>query len=156
MADGKAMVLDGSAVSPSEWERALMVELPGLRGARGWSQSALARRSGLHRRTISRLEHPEPHTSRPSPQTLTALARAFGYVHLSDLWTALQGSATLDVGAPLVVGERLRRMVLAYMDCTPYQQQFIESLIHLWAVRQQAEAVGQAHLLDIDGIWKHT
>ncbi len=156
MADGKAMVVDGSAAGPSEWERALEVGLPTLRAARGWSQSVLARRSGLHRRTISRLEHPEPHTSGPSPQTLTALARAFGYVHLSHLWTALQGSAALDVGAPLVVGERLRRMVLAYMDCTAYQQQFIESLIYLWAVRQQAEAVGEAHLLDIDRLWKRT
>ena len=53
------------------------------------------------------------------------------------------------------MGERLRRMVLAYMECTSHQQQFIESMIHLWAVRQQAETVGQAHLLDIDGMMKH-
>ena len=103
MPDGKVMVLEGLAVGPSEWERALVVGLPPLRAARGWSQSLLARRSGLHRRTISRLERPEPNTSRPNPQTLTALARAFGYVHLSDLWTALQGSRALDMGAPLIV-----------------------------------------------------
>lgn len=160
MADEKVMPMDGAAGGAGEWERVLVVGLPALREARGWSQSALARRSGLHRRTIWLLEHPEPGTlrvkPRPSQQTIKALARAFGYVHLSDLWNALQGSAALDVGAPLVMGERLRRMVLAYMECTPHQQQFIESMIHLWAVRQRAETMGQAHLLDIDGMMKHT
>lgn len=159
MADEKTAPTEGTVTGPGEWERVLLVGLPALRQARGWSQTALARRSGLHRRTIWLLEHPEPDTSRmkpqPSQQTLKALARAFGYVHLSDLWTALQGGAAQDVGAPLVMGERLRRMVLAFMECTPYQQQFIESMIHLWAVRQQAERVGQSHLLDIEGLTKH-
>lgn len=147
------------AAGPGEWERALVVGLAALRQARGWSQSALARRSGLHRRTVWLLEHPGPdaHRAKPQPsqQTLEALARAFGYVQLADLWSALQGSSAIDVAMPLVVGERLRRMVLAFMECTQHQQQFIESVIHLWAVRHQAERLGQAHLLDLGPMLKH-
>ena len=158
MADRNGVLTAGMPAGPEEWERVLEVGLATLRQARGWSQTALARRSGLHRRTIWLLEHPEPNTHRTKPrpgqQTIKALARAFGYVHLSDLWVALQGSAALDVGTPLLVGERLRHMILAYMECTLHQQQFIESLIHLWAVRQRAEMIGQAHLLDIDGLLK--
>ena len=157
MADEKAAPREGMIGGPGEWERVLRVGLPALRQVRGWSQSALARRSGLHRRTIWLLEHADTLQvkPRPSQQTIKALARAFGYVELGDLWMALQGNAVLDAGAPLVVGERLRCMVMAYMECTPHQQQFIESLIHLWAVRQQAELVGQGHLLDIEELTKH-
>ena len=149
-----APVHDGAAhetlLQPGEWERVLTLGLAPLRKLRGWSQAELARRSGLHRRTIWLLEQPDVDKPRPGAQTLKALARAFGYVHLSDLWSAVQGTILTDPGTPLVVGERLRRMVLAFMDCTPEQQQFAESIILGWSARQQAEALGRAHLLDVE------
>ena len=138
-----------AALQPGEWERVLVLGLATLRKARGWRQHDLARRSGLHRRTIMRLEGAVADRMQPTQQTITALARAFGYVHLSDLWTALQATNAGDPGTPLVVGERIRRMVLAFLDCTPQQQQCVEGVILWWAARQQAEALGQAHLLDM-------
>ena len=120
-----APIDDGAAPDklphPDEWERVLTLGLGPLRKLRGWSQAELARRSGLHRRTIWLLEQPGLDKPRPSGQTLKALARAFGYVHLSALWTALQGTILTDPGAPLVVGERIRRMVLAFMGYFPYR-----------------------------------
>lgn len=47
-----------------------------LRDARGWTQSELARRAGLHRNTISPLEAGS--RKRPESPTLRKLARAFG------------------------------------------------------------------------------
>ena len=44
--------------SSAEWERVLAVGLAPLREGYGWSQHELAARSGLHRTTIGRLEHP--------------------------------------------------------------------------------------------------
>ena len=138
------------ALHPGEWARVLRVGLAALRRTRGWTQADLARHSGLHRRTIMRLEGAAAAHAQPTHQTLTALARAFGYIYLSDLWTALQGTGQPDPGTPLVVGERIRRMVLALLDCTPQQQQLIESIILGWAARQHAAALGEAHALDID------
>ena len=83
---------------------------------------------------------------------LRRAARAFGYVHLSDLWAALQGVVANDPGTPLMVGEQIRRLVQALFDCTPQQQQFIEGLILSWAAQQQAEALGEARLLDLQVI----
>jgi hypothetical protein len=71
-------------------------------------------------------------------------------VQLSDFWAALQGTVATDPGTPLVVGARLRRMVQAFMDCTPDQQQIIEGIILLWSAYQRADARGQAHALDLD------
>jgi len=45
------------------------------REKRGWSQSELSRYSGLHRAVISKLES----GTQPMPETLKALASAFGY-----------------------------------------------------------------------------
>jgi transcriptional regulator with XRE-family HTH domain len=134
---------------PGEWERVLELGLPPLRQRRHWSQNDLARRSGLSRRTIWQLEQPAANKPRPSPQTLISLARSFGYVHLSDLWSGLQGAIFVDPGTPLIVGERVRRMVLAFMDCTPQEQQLVESTILAWSARHQAEALGQTLNLDI-------
>ena len=136
-------------VQPSEWERVLTQGLGALRKARGWTQNDLARRSGLHRRTIWLLEHPNTEKPQPSQQTIKALARAFGYIHMSDLWSALQTTMAIDTETPLIVGERVRRMVLAFLDCTPQQQQCIEGLILWWSARRQAEALDQADVLDI-------
>ena len=133
---------------PGEWERVLELGLAALRDHRRWSQDDLARRSGLSTRTIVRLEQPAASKSRPSPQTLKSLARAFGYVHLSDFWDALQGAILVDPGTPLVVGERVRRMVFAFMECTPQEQQWVESIVLAWSAHHQAEALGQS--LDID------
>ncbi len=72
------------------WDRVLKRGLAPLRRTRGWTQHDLAQRSGLHRRTISRLEQPDGSTTHPNRQTITALARAFGYVRVSDLWIELQ------------------------------------------------------------------
>ena len=142
----------GATPRPGEWARVLTLGLPPLRKLRGWSQGELARRSGLHRRTIWMLEQPIGEKPQPGPQTLKALARAFGYVHLSDLWAAVQGVVANDPGTPLMVGEQIRRLVQALFDCTPQQQQFIEGLILSWAAQQQAEALGEARLLDLQVI----
>ncbi len=142
----------GTTPRPGEWARVLTLGLPSLRKLRGWSQGELARRSGLHRRTIWMIEQPIAEKPQPGAQTLKALARAFGYVHLSDLWAALQGVVASDPGTPLMVGERVRRVVQALFDCTPQQQQLIEGLVLAWAAQQQAEALGEARLLDLDVI----
>ncbi len=145
---------DGSQPAPAPtvvaWQPLLRSGLPALRKTRGWSQADLAQRSGLNRRTIMRVEGVIAAASTPGKQTLNALARAFGYVYLSDLWMALQGVGRTDPATPLLVGERIRRLVLALMDCTPEQQQLIEGLILCCAARQHAEALGEAHLLDVD------
>ena len=135
-----------------EWERVLTPGLAALRKAQGWTQAELARRSGLNRRTIGRLEQPGSDQHQPTQQTITALTRAFGYVRPSELWQALQGATATDPGTPLVVGERVRRMVEALFDCTSQQQQFIEGITLCWAALQQADALGEAHLLDLDVI----
>jgi transcriptional regulator with XRE-family HTH domain len=44
------------------------------REKRGWSQSDLSRQSGLHRAVINKIES----GTHPMPETLTALAHAFG------------------------------------------------------------------------------
>ena len=134
----------------AEWQALLRSGLQPLREARGWTQRDLAQRSGLHRRTIMRIEGAETGQSQPGAQTLDALARAFGYVHLHDLWMALQGADRADGGAPLIVGERMRRIVLAIVDCSPEQQQFIEGIALCWAAIKRAEASGEAHLLDVE------
>ena len=125
---------------PDEWERVLKLGLARLRKTRGWTQVDLAQRSGLHRRTIWRLEQPSADTIHPSRQTIMALARAFGYVHLSDLWTVLQEVVATDPGAPLVVGARVRKMVLAFLDCSPRQQQLFEGMITACAAMEQGDA----------------
>lgn len=139
-----------TALRPGEWMRVLTLGLPPLRMQRGWSKAELARRSGLNRRTVLRLEQPGDERTAPTRQTLQALARAFGYVQLSDFWSALQGAVATDPGTPLVVGERIRRLVLGFMDLTPQQQQLVESIILGWSARGQAALLGQAHLLDMD------
>jgi transcriptional regulator with XRE-family HTH domain len=128
------------AAQLSEWERVLNLGLAKLRKARGWTQVDLAQRSGLHRRTIYRLEQQAVGTIHPSLQTIIALARAFGYVHLSDLWTVLQEVVATDPGVPLVVGERVRKMILAFLDCSPRQQQLFEGMITACAALQQRDA----------------
>ncbi len=122
-----------------DWERVLKLGLTRLRKTRGWTQLDLAQRSGLHRRTIWRLEQSGVRTNHPNRQTITALARAFGYVHLSDLWTVLQEAPATDSDAPLVVGERVRQMVLAFLDCSPRQQQVFEGMILACAALQRTE-----------------
>jgi len=139
-----------TALRPGEWTRVLTLGLPPLRLQRGWSKAELARRSGLNRRTVLRLEQPEDDHTAPTRQTLQALARAFGHVQLSEFWSALQDAVASDPGTPLVVGERIRRLVLAFMELTPQQQQVVESIILGWSARRQAAALGQAHLLDMD------
>jgi transcriptional regulator with XRE-family HTH domain len=139
-----------STLGPDEWTRVLMLGLPPLRKLRGLSQAELARRSGVHRRTIWLLEQLVADKPQPSAQTLLSLARAFGYVYVSDLWIALQSVIATDPGTPLVVSERVRRMVLALFDCTPQQHQFIEGITLCWAAQQQAQALGEAHVLDLD------
>ena len=134
----------------AEWRPLLRTGLPALRKARAWSQADLAQRSGLNRRTIMRLEGAEAPSRHPGKQTLSAVARAFGYIHLADLWMALQSAGKADHATPLLVGERIRRLVLALMDCTPEQQQLIEGLILCWAASQRADALGQAAMLDMD------
>ena len=136
----------------AEWQALLRSGLPPLREARGWTQRDLAQRSGLHRRTIMRIEGAEIGQRQPGTQTLNALARAFGYVHLADLWMALQGAGSADGGAPLIVGERMRRIVLAIVDCSPEQQQFIEGIALCWAAVARAEALGEAHALDLEAL----
>lgn len=136
----------------AEWQALLRSGLPSLREARGWTQRDLAQRSGLHRRTIMRIEGAETGQSHPGAQTLDALARAFGYVHLHDLWIALQGAGSTDGGAPLIVGERMRRIVLAIVDCSPEQQQLIEGIALCWSALARAEASGQAQTLDIEAL----
>ncbi len=136
----------------AEWQALLRSGLPPLREARGWTQRDLAQRSGLHRRTIMRIEGSDTGQSHPGAQTLDALARAFGYVHLHDLWIALQGAGSADGGAPLIVGARMRRIVLAIVDCSPEQQQLIEGIALCWAALRRAEASGEAHLLDIEAL----
>lgn len=145
-----------TALRPGEWNRVLTLGLPPLRVQRGWSKAELARRSGLNRRTLLRLEQPGDERAAPSQQSLQALTRAFGYVRLSDFWSALQGAVAADPGTPLVVGERVRRLVLAYIELTPQQQQLIESIVLGWSARQQAALLGQAHLLDVDGVLGRT
>jgi transcriptional regulator with XRE-family HTH domain len=137
-------------MQPGEWARVVRAGLPGLRTLRGWSQAELARRSGLHRRTVWRLEQVGDGCLEPTRQTVTALARAFGYVQLSAFWTALQGAVATDPGTPLVVGARMRQLVEAFMDLTPQQQRFLEGIILCWSARQQAEALGATHVLDLD------
>ena len=139
-----------TALRPGEWTRVLALGLPPLRLQRGWSKAELARRSGLHRRTVLRLEQPGAGLPAPTQQTIKALSRAFGYVQLSDFWTALQGAVATDPGTPLVVGAGVRRMVLAFMDLTPPQQRFLEGITLCWSALQQAEALGETHLLDLD------
>ena len=139
-----------TAGHPGEWARVLTAGLAFLRKGRGWSQADLARRSGLHRRTIWLLEQPVGAKPQPTTQTLQALARAFGHVQVSDFWTAVQSAVPSDPGTPLVVGARLRQMVQAFMECTPEQQQLIEGIILCWSAAQRAEAIGQARLLDLD------
>ena len=136
----------------AEWQSLLRSGLPPLREARGWTQRDLAQRSGLHRRTIMRIEGAELGQGQPGTQTLNALARAFGYVYLGDLWMALQGAGSADGGAPLIVGERLRRIVLAIVDCSPEQQQLLEGIALCWAALRRAEASGEVHLLDIEAL----
>ena len=136
----------------AEWQALLRSGLSPLREARGWTQHDLAQRSGLHRRTIMRIETTEMGQRQPGTQTLNALTRAFGYVHLGDLWMALQGAGSANGGAPLIVGERLRRIVLAIVDCAPEQQQLIEGIALCWAALRRAEASGEAHLLDIEAL----
>ena len=138
------------ALRPGEWERVFAVGLAPLREARGWSQADLAARSGLHRRTIMRIERRDEHQRQVSLQTIEALARAFGYVHRGDLWIALQAGAVRDPGTPLVVGERLREMVQAFMDLTPRQQRLLEGVILIWSARQQAAALGEEASLDLE------
>ena len=135
---------------PGEWERAITAGLSRLRKRRGWSQRELARRSGLHQRTIWLLEQTDGAKPRPSQPTLTALARAFGYLHLSDFWGALQGPVVADPGTPLVVGVRMREMVQAFMDLTPRQQRLLEGVILIWSARQQAAALGEEATVDLD------
>ncbi len=139
-----------TAKRPGEWTRVVALGLPSLRLQRGWSKAELARRSGLHRRTVLRLEQPGTGLSAPTQQTINALARAFGYVQLSDFWTTLQGAVATDPSTPLVVGAGVRRMVLAFMDLTPPQQRFLEGITLCWSALQQAEALGETHLLDLD------
>lgn len=136
----------------AEWQALLGSGLPPLREARGWTQRDLAQRSGLHRRTIMRIEGAESGQRQPAAQTLDALACAFSYVNLHDLWMALQGAASADGGAPLIVGERMRRIVLAIVDCSPEQQQLIEGIVLCWAALERAEASGQAQALDIEAL----
>lgn len=138
------------ALRPGEWERVLAVGLAPLREARAWSQADLAARSGLHPRTIMRIERRDAHQRRVALATIEALARAFGYVHRSDLWIALQAGSVDDPGTPLVVGERLRVMVQAFMDLTPRQQRFIEGVILIWSARQQAAALREGASLDLE------
>ena len=140
----------GATLQPRDWERVLAAGLAPLRQARGWTQEALAHRSGLHRRTILRLEGQAVARTHPSMQTIDALAHAFGYGHRDDLWLALESMTRSDAGTPLIVGERIRRLILALLACTPHQQQVVESIILGWAARQQAAALGEAHLLDVD------
>ena len=145
-----------TALQPGEWARVLRLGLPALRKLRGWSKAELARHSGIHRRTVWRLEQPGDGCPEPTRQTIIALARAFGYVQLSDFWTAVQGAVAADPGTPLVVGARVRQMVEAFMDLTPQQQRFVEGVTLSWSARQQAEALGEAHLLDLDIILGRT
>ncbi len=112
-------VRSGRETLPGAWERVLVVGLPALRQAYGWSQEELARRSGLHRRTIMRIEGNEPNRPQASMQTIEALAHAFGYVQVRDLWVAVQTVVATDPETPLIVGARLRRVVQALMECTP-------------------------------------
>ncbi len=152
---GTAVPQSGSAPGDlpiAEWQALLRSGLPPLRTARGWTQRDLAQRSGLHRRTIMRIEGAEIGLGHPGAQTLNALARAFGYVHLGDLWLALQDAGSTDSGAPLIVGERLRRIVLAIVDCSPEQQQLIEGIALCWAAVKRAEALGEAHRLDVEAL----
>ncbi len=135
---------------PGEWERALTAGLRRMRKPRGWSQRELARRSGLSQRTIWLLEQTDGAKPRPSQPTLTALARAFGYLHLSDFWGALQGPVVADPGTPLVVGVRMRAMVQAFMDLTPRQQRLLEGIILIWSARRQAAALGEEATVDLD------
>ena len=136
----------------AEWQSLLRSGLQPLREARGWTQRDLAQRSGLHRRTIMRIEGAEIGQGHPGTQTLNALARAFGYVYLGDLWMALQGAGSADGDAPLIVGDRMRRIVLAIVDCSPAQQQFIEGIALCWAAVKRAERLGEAHRLDIEAL----
>ena len=136
----------------AEWQALLRSGLPSLREARGWTQRDLAQRSGLHRRTIMRIETTEMGQRQPGTQTLNALTRAFGYVHLGDLWMALHGAGSADPRTPLIVGERLRRIVLAIVDCSPEQQQLIEGLALCWAAIKRAEASGVEQLLDLEAL----
>ncbi len=136
----------------AEWQALLRSGLPPLREARGWTQRDLAQRSGLHRRTIMRIEGVEMGQSQPGTQTLNALARAFGYVYLGDLWMALHGAGSADPRTPLIVGERLRRIVLAIVDCSPEQQQVIEGIALCWAAIKRAEASGAGYLLDLEAL----
>ena len=138
---------DQAVLRTDEWERALKLGLAKLRKTRGWTQADLAQRSGLHRRTIWRLEQPEVRNIHPNRQTVMALARAFGYVHLSDLWTVLQEVVATDPGTPLVVGERVRRMVLAFLDCSPRQQQVFEGMITACAALQRRDASSEEQQL---------
>jgi transcriptional regulator with XRE-family HTH domain len=140
----------GATLRPSDWERVLAAGLAPLRQARGWTQEDLAHRSGLHRRTIMRIEGQATKRTHASRQTIDALAHAFGYGRRSDLWTALESVTRSGAGTPLVVGERVHRLILAFFDCTPQQQQVMESIILAWSARQQAHALGEAHLLDVD------
>ena len=55
---------------------AVKVHLKGMRLVKGWSQSELARRSGVGQSTISRIERGE--TAGVSLGVLEKLARAFG------------------------------------------------------------------------------
>lgn len=48
-----------------------------LRGARGWSQAALARRAGVSQSLIRNIEHPSEGYE-PYDQTVRDVARAFG------------------------------------------------------------------------------
>ncbi len=135
---------------PGEWEQVLAEGLSPLREARGWSQADLAARSGLHRRTILRIERRD-HQRQVSLPTIEALARAFGYIHRGDLWLALQSETATSSRTPLMVGERVRVMMEAFMDLTPQQQRLIEGVILIWSAREQARALGAEALLDLEG-----
>jgi len=143
-----------SAAAPTlmdGWVQLLRGGLPHLRATQGWTQQDLAARSGLHRETIGRLERLAPTANRPSDATLTALASAFGYVQLSDLWTALHAtvSALEPVHSPLRLTTDVQDLIHAYLDCTAEQQQYLRGVAYIYAARRRAALLGHTALVEL-------
>lgn len=79
--------MDNAATLANAIDQRLAERLRGLRGERGWSLDELARRSGISRASLSRLENAE---TSPTASVLGRLCAAFGLT-LSRLMQLVEG-----------------------------------------------------------------
>lgn len=117
----------------------IAARLVALRTERGWSQTALADRSGLQQTTISRLERGA--IAKPKLVDLEALASTFG-VPLARLTRGESSASTMRVESPVELA------LFRHMNVDRYRPAVFD------AARDAAREAGELHARDVDKLAK--